>query len=144
MNKTQKGAWSALAGSLFFLSSAFYMTIQIGIRKTTPSRIGCYLTLSLFLLITGIVIYFSRKKQSPVEPDSDERDKQIQQKAWLAAFVSAVPLFLIASVVPQFFIGMNGSIPVWSLPIVTVLLFYIVLLVYSIAVLIQYNKGEDS
>jgi ABC-type Fe3+ transport system permease subunit len=112
-----------------------------------PSRIVLNVTLCSCVLITGISLYFLRKKQSPTEPDSDERDNQIKQKAWIAAFVSVWPLFLAASIAPQFFVGLDGSIPVWSLPIVTVFLFYIVLLVYSIAVLIQYGcegKGKKS
>ena len=147
MNKTQKGAWCNIASNILVFASASYFIARIGIRHMTPSRTVCYITLCGFILVTGISIYFLRKKQSPNEPDSDERDNQIKQRAILVAFISVIPLFLAASVVPQFFVGLDGSIPVWSLPIVTVLLFYIVLLVYSIAVLIQYRlggKGEKS
>jgi ABC-type Fe3+ transport system permease subunit len=147
MNKTQKGAWCNIAGTIFVFASVSYLIVQIGIRHMPPSRIVLNVTLCSCVLITGISLYFLRKKQSPTEPDSDERDNQIKQKAWIAAFVSVWPLFLAASIAPQFFVGLDGSIPVWSLPIVTVFLFYIVLLVYSIAVLIQYGcegKGKKS
>ncbi|MBN1972006.1 MAG: hypothetical protein JW787_00080 [Sedimentisphaerales bacterium] len=143
MNKTQKGAWCNIAAITLVFASASYLAAQIGIRHTTPSRTVCSITFCGFILVTGISIYFLRKKQSPNEPDSDERDNQIKQRAWVAAFISVVPLFLAASVIPQFFIGLDGFVPVWSLPIVTVLLFYIVLLVYSIVVLIQYGRGEN-
>lgn len=142
MNKTQKGAWANIAGTVFVFALVSYLIFQIGIRRMTPSRIGMYITLCSAVLITGIAIYFIRKKQSPNEPDSDERDNQIKQSAWIAAFISVWPIFLTASVVPQFFVGLDGSVPVWSLPIVTVGLFYIVLLVYSITVLIQYGRGD--
>jgi len=147
MNKTQKGAWFSIVSGLLALSIASYLTIQIGIRHKTPEGIGRYIWLPAFMLIMGIGIYFLRKKQSPAEPDSDERDNQIKHRAVLVAFISVIPLFLTASVIPQFFVGLDGSIPVWSLPIVTVLLFYIILLAYSIAVLIQYGrtgKGEQT
>ena len=147
MNKIQKGAWANIAATIAVFATTFYLIFRIGIRHMTPPRIGMYIVLCTFVLITGISIYFIRKKQSPNEPDSDERDNQIKQKAWIAAFISVWPLFLAASVAPQFWIGLNGSVPVWSLPIVTVLLFYIVLFVYSVAVLIQYgqtSKGEKS
>ena len=48
---------------------------------------------------------------------------------------------MAASVIPQLFVGLDGTIPVWLLPIVTVSLLYPVLLVYSIAVLVQYGLG---
>ncbi len=141
MNKTQKGAWCNIAAITLVFASASYLAAQIGIRHTTPSRTVCSITFCGFILVTGISFYFLRKKQSPNEPDSDERDKQIKQKAWIAALISVPLIFLAASVAPQFLVGLNGYVPAWSLPIVTVLLFYIVLLVYSIAVLIQYGRG---
>ena len=147
MNKTQKGAWCNIAAITLVFASASYLTAQIGIRHMTLSRTVCSILLCGFILVTGLSVFFLCKKQSPNEPDSDERDNQIKQKAWIAALISVPVIFLAASVVPQFFVGLDGSVPVWSLPIVTVCLFYIVLLVYSIAVLIQYargGKGEKS
>lgn len=144
MNKTQKGAWLNVTGVLLVLAIVSYLTIQIGIQHRPPEGLVLYIWIPAFIIIIGIGIYFIRRKQSPAEPDSDERDNQIKQKAWIAAFISVWPLFLAASVAPQFFIGLDGSIPVWSLPIVTVGLFYIVLLVYSIAVLIQYGRGGNN
>jgi cobalamin synthase len=141
MNKTQKGVWLNLVGTLLVLASALFLTIQIGIRHRLPERIWIFIWALLFILVTVIGIILVCKKQSPAEPESDERDNQIKQRAWVAAFISVWPVFLAASVIPQFFVGLDGSVPVWSLPIVTVLLFYIVLFVYSIAVLIQYGRG---
>ena len=147
MNETQKVAWCNIAAIIFVFAIVSYLVIRIGIRHMPPPRIVMYIVICSSVLIFGLFIYFLSKKQSPNEPDSDERDNQIKQKAWVAAFISVWPIFLAASVVPQFFIGLDGSIPVWSLPIITVLLFYIVLLVYSVAVLTQYGrtgKGEIS
>jgi hypothetical protein len=151
MNKTQKGAWFNIAGTIVVFALAFYATFQITIHKPSnngsPERILPYVFIIFFLLyiITGII--FLRKKQSPNEPESDERDKQIKQRAWIAALISTWVIFLAASVVPQFFVGLDGSIPVWLLPIVTVSLFYPVLFVYAVAILIQYGwtgKGDKS
>lgn len=147
MNKTQKSAICNIAGTILVFAIVSYLIYQIGIRNMTPSRTGMYIVFCAAVLIAGISVYFLRRKQSQKEPDSDERDNQIKQRAWIAAFISVWPLFLTASVVPQFFVGLEGSVPVWSLPIVTVLLFYIVLFVHSIAVLIQYGwagKGDKS
>ena len=141
MNKTQKSAWLNVAGVLLFFAFALYITIQIGVRHKPPERVWLYIWGSAFVLVTSIGIYFFRRKQSLAEPESDERDNLIKHRAVLAAFISVWPLFLTASVIPKFIIGANGSIPVFLLPIVTVCMFYIVLLVYSVAILIQYGRG---
>ncbi|MBN2591585.1 MAG: hypothetical protein JXA96_17095, partial [Sedimentisphaerales bacterium] len=63
------------------------------------------------------------------------------------AFFSAIPIFLLASAAPSLFVGKDGYVPVWSLPLVTLLLFSVILIIYSVAILIQYargGKGEKS
>ena len=147
MNKTQKGAWFSLAGTIFAFTVTFYLIFRLAIQKEPPERFCLYLFPLIFLLYIVAGIFFLLRKQSPNEPDYDERDNRIKQKAWIAAFISVGPLFLAASVIPQLFVGLDGTIPVWLLPIVTVSLIYPVLLVYSIAVLVQYGlggKGEKS
>jgi hypothetical protein len=147
MNKTQKGAWFNLAGTILVFTITFYVIFRIAIQKGPPEPFWPYLFILVFLLYIATGIFFLLRKQSPNEPDYDERDNQIKQKAWIAAFISVGPLFLAASVIPQLFVGLDGTIPVWLLPIVTVSLLYPVLLVYSIAVLVQYGlggKGEKS
>lgn len=141
MNKTQKGALCSITGIILAFAIVSYLMVQIGIRHRPPSRMVFYVILFGCVLIPGISIYFLRKKQSPNEPDYDERDNRIKQRAWIAAFISVWPLFLAASVIPQLFVGLDGTIPAWLLPIVTVSLSYPVLLIYSIAVLIQYGRG---
>ncbi len=144
MNKTQKGALCNITGFILVFAIVSYLIVQLGIRHVPPSRTVFYVTLFACVLIPGISVYFLRKKQSPNEPDYDERDNRIKQRAWIAAFISVWPLFLAASVIPQLFVGLDGTIPVWLLPIVTVSLSYPVLLVYSIAVLVQYGwRAKD-
>lgn len=143
MNKTQKGAWFSLAGTIFAFTITFYLIFQIAIKKGPPEPFWPYLFILVFLLYIVAGIFFLLRKQSPNEPDFDERDNQIKQKAWIAALISVGPLFLATSVIPQFFVGLDGTIPVWLLPIVTVSLIYPVLLVYSIAVLVQYGLGGE-
>ena len=147
MNMTQKGAWFNLAGTILVFSITFYVIFRIAIQKGPPEAFWPHLFISVFLLYIVAGIFFLLRKQSPNEPDYDERDNRIKQKAWIAAFISVWPLFLAASVIPQLFVGLDGTVPVWLLPIVTVSLLYPVLLVYSIAVLVQYgwtDKGEKS
>jgi len=147
MNRTQKGAWFNLVGTILVFTITFYVIFRIAIQKGPPEPFWPYLIILIFLLYIVAGIFFLLRKQSPNEPDSDERDNRIKQKACIAALISVGPLFLVASVIPQFFVGLDGTIPVWLLPIVTVSLLYPVLLVYSIAVLLHYGwreKGEES
>ena len=145
MNKTQKGSWYAISISLLFLALGIYMIVEIAVLRRSPEGFGRFFWLPAFLLITGIAIFFIRKKQSPAEVDSDERDNMIKKRAVLAAFVSVWIILSAVSIVPRFIVGPDGSVPIWLLPIINVSVFYIVLLVYSVAVLVQYGwkiKGE--
>jgi len=58
-----------------------------------------------------------------------------------------MPIFLLASAAPPLFVGIHGYVPVWSLPLVTLFLFSVIIIIYSVAILIQYmlgSKGEKS
>jgi len=147
MNKTQKGAWYVVLTSLLCLALGIYMIVEIAVLRRVPEGFGRYFWLPAFLLITGISIYFIRKKQSPSEVDSDERDDLIKKRATLMAFVSVWILLLASSIIPRFILGPDGSIPVWILPIINAGLLLVVLLIHETAVLIQYGRestGEKS
>ena len=139
MNKTQKGAWLNLVGMLLGLAFVIYLIIQIGIRHGLPERIWILIWAPAIIIVTIVGLLFIHKKQSPAEPESDERDKLIQYRAMLAAFVSIWIALAAESVIPKFIVGPDGSLPVWLLPIMNVFLLFIVSLVYSVAVLIQYG-----
>ncbi len=141
MNKTQKGSWYAISISLLSLALGIYMIVEIAVLRRSPEGFGRFFWLPAFLLITGIAIFFIRKKQSPAEVDSDERDNLIKKRAVLAAFVSVWIILLASSIIPRFIVGPDGAVPIWLLPIINVGVFYIVLLVYSVAVLVQYGRG---
>jgi hypothetical protein len=144
MNKTQKVAWFNAIGILLVLSWVLYLTIQIGVKHRLPERIWILIWGPALILVTIVGIFFIRRKQSPIEPDSDERDKLIQHRAVLAAFVSVWIVLGAECIIPKFFVGSNGSLPIWLIPIINVSVFYIVFLVYSIAVLIQYGwRNKD-
>ncbi len=141
MNMTQKNAWHNIAAVVFGNVIISYLIFQLGIRKTPPPRIVAYILPLSAVILFGFILLSIRKKQSPNEPDSDERDKQIFHRAILVAFFSAIPMFLLASAAPSFFVGNDGYVPVWSLPLVTFFLFTVILIIYSVAILIQYAKG---
>jgi len=120
-----------------------WMTVEIVFMRRFPQGFGRCFWLPAFLLITGIAIYFIRRKQSRAEVDSDEHDELIKKRAVLVAFVSVWILLLALSVIPRFIVGPDGSIPVWLLPIINVGVFYVVFLIYSIAVLVQYGRRAE-
>jgi hypothetical protein len=147
MNKTQKGAWFMLGGTLLLIAFGIYIFAVMfaagdRLKGTGWIRFGS-LPLTLFLIV-GVL--FIRRKQSPNEPDSDERDNDIKKNAVLASFVSVwVSLFLL-NIIPVYIVGETGSIAVSEFPIINTGIVFIAMLVYSTAILIQYgrsDKGEN-
>jgi uncharacterized membrane-anchored protein len=141
MNKTQKGAWFNLVGTLLCFALGIYIVVEVFILRRLPEGFGRFWGLLAFWLVTGIAIIFIQKKQSPAEVDSDERDNLIKKRAVLASFVSVWILLFASSIIPRFIVGPNGSIPVWILPIINLCVLLIVMLIYSAALLIQYSRG---
>lgn len=145
MNKTQKGAIFSLAAFLFAAVVIAYLFISVFMLKTWPTGfLAKYWSLIAYIAVAVASVTFLRKKQSPGEPDSDERDELIKKRAVLVSFVSIWPLLIAATVIPWFILGDAGSIPVCFLPIINLGVFLIVMLVYSVAVLVQYGwRGKD-
>ena len=141
MNKTQKGAWFNLVAGLLIIGINSWVGFMLFGLKKFPDKSFMYATLAVFFLITVISLICLSKKQSPEEPESDERDKLIQRNAVIAAFVSVWVLLFIANISLQLRFGAGGLIPVWSLAIIHVAILCIVLVVWSVAVLVQYGKG---
>lgn len=144
MNKTQKGAWTNLVGSTFTIGILSWVGFMLFGLKKFPDKTFMFVTLAFFFLLTVISLIYISKKQSPKEPESDERDKLIQRNAVIAAFVSVWVLLFIANLSLQLAFGAGGLIPVWSLAIISLAMLFIVLIVYSAAVLVQYGRGGDN
>jgi hypothetical protein len=148
MNRTQKGAWFMLGGTLLLIAFGIYIfagMFAAGDRLTGTGWIRFGTSPLALFLIAGV--FFIRRKQSPAEPDSDERDNYIKKNAVIACFVSVwVSLFLL-NIIPIYIVGETGSISVSTLPIINTGIVFIAMLVYSLAILFQYGreaKGEKS
>ena len=115
MNKTQKGAWFSLAGGLLCIASFGYIFVQFFVLRKRPGFIGLWPMLAAYFVFLVIPIFLLRKKQSPHEVDKDERDSLIEKRAVLVAFISVWLLLFAVSIIPRFIVGLDGSIPVWSL-----------------------------
>ena len=128
--------------TLTMLAYAFY---KLFILKETATDLERFLLLAVFILVGGTLLVWTFKRQSPREVKADERDKLIDNRAAMAAFVSALIVFLAISGIPRLVLGDDGCIPAWSLPLINFGAFIIVAMIYFAAILVQYgwrNKGE--
>ena len=142
MNKTQKAAWINLAGGVMGLAVVGFLAAEILVFKRLPETLIVKLWLPIaLLLLMGATFVWLRSTQSAAEVDSDERDKLIQNRAILVAFVSVWILLAAATLIPRWLIGIDGLVPVWVLPFVSVTILLVVMLVYCVSVLIQYGRG---
>ena len=145
MNKTQKWAWCVVLLTLLYLALNIYIGVEFFVLRSQPK--GAYWPGLAFYLLIGISIIFVRKKQSPAEPDSDERDELIKKRAVRISFISAWLLLASANIITALILGQDGSIPVYLLSLINAHVFLMTLLIYSVAILVQYgwrNKGEKS
>ena len=143
MNKTQKSAWFCLATFLLGVAIIAYALMKIFLLKTLPEGFARFvLPLAYFVFIVAAVL-FMRKKQSPAEVDSDERDNVIKGKAVKISFVCGWILLAFISLFLELFAGAGGTIPVWLWTIINVSVFMAVMLIYNVAILIQYGRNKD-
>jgi amino acid transporter len=144
MNKTQKGAWFTLTVAILLLvfgAIIYAAMFAPGSRTAGTGLVKVWAWLILVILAGGAaLVHFKRK---PSDVDFDERDNTVRKNAVLVAFVSLLVLLFASSIVPLFIVGDEGSIPTCLLPIINLGVFLIVMLIYSVAVLVQYCWGEE-
>ena len=145
MNRTQKAALVNLI--IWLMCSAFglFMLFELVFLKTMYYQIHrFYFVLVLIAIGIGLPVMF--RKQSSKEVESDERDKLIQLKAVLAASVAGCIFLAAAVLICQFAIGITGTISIWAMTLIDMLVFLLAMMVYWIAILVQYGfktKGEE-
>ena len=135
MNKTQKSAWCGLVVTLTFLLLCLFLFIELTILK----KMFFFMNLLGATLLFGLMVawaIFIRKKQSPTEVETDERDKLIQTRAIVASFISVGILIALTCLILRFIVGISGTTAVWELTLINFLIFEVVLLVYSVAILV--------
>jgi uncharacterized membrane protein len=143
MNKTQKGAWFTLGVAMLLI--VFGAIIYAGLfapggRMAGLGLVKVWSGFILVFLAGGVA--FVHWKRKPSNVDFDERDNTVRKNAVLVAFASLWILLFASSIIPSFVAGDTGSIQVCLLPIINVGVFLIVMLVYSVAVLVQYGWRE--
>jgi len=140
MNKTQKSAWCGLVVTLAFLLLCLFLFIEIAILKKMLLSVNLLGATLLFGLGVASVIFIC-KKQSPIEVETDERDKLIQTRAIVVSFISVGILLALTCLILRFIVGISGTITVWEFTLINFFIFYVALLVYSVAILVQYGWG---
>lgn len=141
MNRTQKGAWCILIVSLFLILFGILLFAEIVILKNLFTSLHRFIALLLFSFMVPL-FFFLRKKQSPAEVESDERDSLIIKRAILVSLVSTWILLATSCIIPRFIVGYTGYIPVWVISLVNFSIFLVAMFIYSAAVLIQYGWGD--
>lgn len=84
-------------------------------------------------------LFFRKEKQCKVE--HDERDTLITKNSELIAMNCSSGLFLLVSIAAVFIIGLEGTVPVLTLPIMVAGAYAVSGLARSVAVLVQYGWG---
>lgn len=146
MNKTQKGALFSLINLLLLIIFTVHC-IKIIRDVFSPESYPNPLKIVLFwaCLIFGFMglsaFLLYRKKQSSAEVESDERDDLIKKRAVLICFISVWFLLIASYAILWHIIGLDGSIPLCILPLIYLGVFTAAMLVYNVAVLVQYAWG---
>ena len=140
MNKTQRRALFTLSISIVLIAFGviiFTTTFTPGNRTTGSKLVKVWMWLILAVVAGGTAFVHWKRRASEV--DNDERDIYIRKNAVLVSFASFCTLLFAASIIPSFVAGDAGSIPVCLLPIINFGVFLIVMLIYSVSILAQYN-----
>jgi len=143
MNKTQKGAWFTLTVAILLIVFGAIIYAAMFAPGGRTAGIGLLVKVWGWFILVFLAggAAFVHWKRKPSEVDFDERDNTVKKNAVLVAFVSLWILLFVASIVPGLVAGDAGSIPVCLLPIINLGVFLIVMLIYSVAVLVQYCWG---
>ena len=145
MNKTQKNAWFSVAMFSLSIIVAGYNFYRVFIFKRLPdSFLSRTWPILAFLLIFVPALILMRKKQSPAEVDFDERDGLIRKRAVMASYTSVWILLTIAILILWCVVGFDGTIAAWIFPFIILEVFFIAMIIYSIAILIQYGREENN
>ena len=156
MNRAQKNAWFGLVNCLLALAfSLFFILMFTAVPEPgfefqpQPSQTEIVVKIILRLwpvvlpVIALVLLLIPRKKQSPAEPDFDELDAAIQNKAQRVAFISVWFLWPLGIILIMLKTGIAGNLPVISYFSVYWYVFLICMSIYSLTKIILYNKQTE-
>jgi len=141
MNKTQKFAlWgiinllSAIAFLALFLVSIFFFKWWMPL----PARIAC---LAIFPFVFFGGLFLAARKQSKKEVETDEMDISFQKIAAIISLISVLVVMCVLLNIANLLWGLNAAVPLWVLMLLFVALVIVGVLVFGVAILIQYGMG---
>ena len=141
MNRIQKMAWWIViwisAGVILAVTAIAVLHFVIGMPwATAKAGLG-------FLGIAGFgglgPLIFSKDKGKAT---CDERDVLINRRAAIGAFGTAYLVTGLACMLPFFVLGPKANIPVTWLPMIFMAAGLITFFVHSVAILVQYGRGQ--
>lgn len=143
MNKTQKSGCLCLFAVLLETAVLAYVGLRIFVLKSLPeSFAGRFWPILAFFVFVGLTAVLLRRRQSPAEPEGDERDKAIMRNAILVSFISTWLFLAAATLILALVLGEVGSVPVYILTFINFGVFLMAGLIYAVAILVQYGCGR--
>ncbi len=141
MNLTQKMAWIGFLGTLT-ISVIYPTTFLISFLNPDYLRFSCIAVCIAVAALFAALVWVYQKKQSPSEPDYDERDSQISHQAVIVSFVTLCLLIYISDALVILWTGFEGLVLTSILPIIHLGAGFFALTVFYAASIILYNKGN--
>ena len=147
MNFAQKNAWFGLVAGVICVGLMGLFGYYLLLEPTTEKF---QLLGQLVKVLSNIILLFCflfsitilRKNQNAPGPDIDERDRQISKKAVLVTFVATCILMFFAMTLPMWIYGLDSSIPVVALPLITAGVFSVGWTIYYATILILYGRDK--
>jgi hypothetical protein len=144
MNRAQKGALMSLSAFLLSVAIFGHLFVRVFVLRSLPeSGIAKAWPLLAFVAMATWWIVLFRKRQSPAEPEADERDALIMRRAAQVAFVATWVMLAVVTLVLGLMLGQAGAIPVYVLTFIHLGLALAALAVYSAVALFLYGRASQ-
>jgi hypothetical protein len=116
--------------------------IPFSMKLVTQAFAPCTMAIFMPLALNALYIVRKPKQWKGIYP-YDERDQLIHYKALLFVFYSLCTIFTIGSILIPSTIDIAKSIPFYILPLCFSGTAILIVLVYSVAILVQYGRSGD-
>ncbi|MBL7216021.1 MAG: hypothetical protein ISS71_10120 [Phycisphaerae bacterium] len=158
MNRAQKNAWFGLINCLlaitfcvFFVVGQVFFAVPVPGFKFAPQPSQTEIIVKVILrfwplvlpVIALILLLTPRKKQRPVEPDFDELDTAIQNKAIRVSFISVWFLWPLALCITMLKLGILGVLPALFYFYIHLGVFLICMAIYFLTKVLLYRKQTE-
>ncbi len=146
MNRTQKVAWLLLFSATLGVTVFAYIGSTIALGRMPPRPLGQIMVGSVALAgfaLLALTIFLLVRRQSPAEPEADERDRMIWARATVISFAGSWLLLAVVVLVLGLTLGQTGSIPVYLLTVILAGVAVVTQLVHGVAILVQYGRGGN-